>query len=163
MLLTASQVSMVRAQASATVEAAIVVRNTLVTAYRHPLTRIAGRALFHTVMLCAAAAFFSGVLARRGWDAFTAWADQYVASCQVAESDDLPSYEELFAEADRIASKYAPKPVLLLPPAHERRHNATAAIVNTVLVTPPPAVIEPTAPAKRRGRPKGSKNRTKAA
>lgn len=148
MLLTASQVSMLRAQASATVEAALIVRNTLVTAYRHPLTRTAGRALFHTVMLCAAAAFFSGVLARRGWDAFTAWADQYVAFCQVAES-------EIVADE--------PTPVLLLAPARVRRHNATVAIVNTVLVTPPIAVIEPAAPAKRRGRPKGSKNRKSAA
>lgn len=78
------------------------------------------RVAYHSVMLAAAAAFYSGVLARYGWDAFVRWAADYLARCE------RPAPVSLLLTG-------TPVPIALLPaaPVEEPR----------VLITPPPVEV----------------------
>lgn len=161
-VLTASQVRQLRLTAAATYDALQIVEDfachqvidpalvALTSPQALTAYRLTGKAIYHAVMLTAAAAFYSGVLARHGWNAFVQWANGYVASCQVVSGGIQPDTTE------PVANITAPVP--LLPPARERRCNQVQAVVNPTLITP-----SPTQPSKRRGRPKGSKSRAKVA
>lgn len=84
------------------------------------LYRLTGLAVYHTVMLAAAAAFYSGILARYAWEVFVRWAADYVARC-----------EESVLALPPVAA-----PLALLAPAIDRPRNTVELTKNPVLVVP---------------------------
>lgn len=78
-----------------------------------------------TVLLTAAAAFYSGVLTRHATRALMSWADGYIADCQtlpvVAEVEQIPDPWEIPTPPLPVAPlpPLSPSPQLLLPPARE--------------------------------------------
>lgn len=58
----------------------IVTSDKAISAYR-----FTGKAIYHSVMLVCACAFYSGVLTRKLWNRFQQWADEFVDQCQQSE------------------------------------------------------------------------------